>query len=112
MSLLAERIKLERTKRGWSQRELARHSGIGEGQIHKYENDLADPTASSILSIAEQLGVSLDYLLGRTDDPNRNVGYGQITDEERAVLETLRREGWAGIAHLGVDRMAKELAGQ
>jgi transcriptional regulator with XRE-family HTH domain len=110
MTLLAERIRLARTNRGWGQRELARRCGLGEAQIYKYEHEQAEPVASNLAIIAEQLGVSADYLLGRTDDPNQHVGYGQITDEERAVLETLRREGWAGIAHLGVDRMAKDLA--
>jgi transcriptional regulator with XRE-family HTH domain len=107
MPLMADRIKNERIKRGWTQRELARNCGIGEGQIHKYENNLSEPMAVNLLNIAEQLGVSVDYLLGRTDNPTQNVAHGQLTDEESTILETFRRKGWAGLGYLLIDKLTK-----
>jgi transcriptional regulator with XRE-family HTH domain len=107
MSLFADRLRLLREKNGWAQRELARRCNIGESMIQKYEKDISEPTASNLANLAEQLGVSIDYLLGRTDDPHEHVGNSQLTDEEREVIEVLRREGWAGIGHLSLDKLAK-----
>ncbi|MEP7284378.1 MAG: helix-turn-helix transcriptional regulator [Chloroflexota bacterium] len=77
-----DRLKTLREQRGWTQRELAQRAGIGDSQINKYEAGSHDPSATSIKSIAEQLGVSTDYLLGLTDHPRGSYG-DALTPEER-----------------------------
>jgi transcriptional regulator with XRE-family HTH domain len=107
MSLFAERLRTLREQHGWSQRELGRRCNIAESMIQRYERGLSEPVASNLSIIAEQLGVSVDYLLGRTDNPQEHVSHSQITDQEWAILETFRREGWLGVAHLSVEKLAK-----
>lgn len=63
-----DRLRALREGRGWSQRELARQSGVGDAQISRYESGLSDPTATSLKALAEALDVSIDYLVGLTDD--------------------------------------------
>jgi transcriptional regulator with XRE-family HTH domain len=107
MGLRADRLRLLREHRGWSQRELARRCNLGDTQIHKYENEQSDPSSSNLSNIAEQLGVSADFLLGRTDDPYGHLNPSQATADERIMLDVYRREGWAGVIRLGAEKLPK-----
>ena len=44
--------------------------------------------------MAATLGVSADYLIGLSDEPLGKLGVEFMDDDERAVLETLRRDAW------------------
>ncbi len=100
-----DRLRSLRERHGWSQRELGRRSGIGETSVAKYERGLSEPSVAALRQLAESLGVSTDYLLGATDDPSGHIGDGQMNDDERAMLDTYRREGWRGVIRLGAERM-------
>ncbi len=106
MILRVDRLKAIREQRGLSQRELARMCGLGETQINKYETGLSDPNIESLKLMAENLDISSDYLLGITESLRGHVGDGQITNEEQAILEIYRREGWAGIARISVEKLS------
>ncbi len=105
--LQIDRLRTFREQKGWSQRELARRSGLGLSQIHNYEAGKSDPSSSNLKSMADSLDVSTDFLLGRTDDPRGHMGDGVLTSDENLVLNTFRHDGWTGIARLGVERIAK-----
>lgn len=63
---LAERIQYAMDKRGMTQADLARATGIGTSNIaHIVTGKTQDPRVSNVLKIARALGVSLDYLAGR-----------------------------------------------
>lgn len=51
-------IALGRSLRGWSQRRLAKASGVGQSRISDYERGLKTPTMRSLERIAAALGVS------------------------------------------------------
>lgn len=106
-ALRADRLRSLREQRGWSQRELARLCGFGEGQVRKYELESNDPSSTHLKRMAELLEVSLDFLVGMTDDPRGHVGDGTITNDEYSILETFRREGWPGVIRLGGERLSK-----
>jgi len=107
MALRTDRLRALREQHGWSQRELARLSGLGETQISKYEAGQSDPLATNVKLIAEQLGVSVDYLLGVSDDPRGQFGQGELSSEERELLEVFRRDRWPGVMRLMADRLSK-----
>lgn len=88
-------------------RELARRCEIGEAQISKYESGVSEPSSSILKRIAGVLGVSADYLLGLTDDPNGHLGDDQLSDEERAMVDAYRRAGWPGVARVMADMLEK-----
>ncbi len=101
-----DRLRSLREQQGWSQRELGRRSGVGETMIAKYERGETEPSGVVVRLLAETLNVSTDYLFGTTDDPRRYIADDpKMNEDERIVLETFRREGWRGIARLGVERM-------
>lgn len=51
-----------RKKRGWSLTQLAQKSGVCKSAINNFENGKTKPTAETVNSLANALGVSRDEL--------------------------------------------------
>ena len=68
MSNLSERMKALRKSRGLKQEEAAELSGISYMSYRRYERGEREPTVSSLWKIADFYGVSVDYLIGRSDE--------------------------------------------
>ena len=65
METIGDRIKRERTKRQWNQRDLARHAEVDNAWISRLESGEAhNLSLQAAKRIAVALGVSLDYLAG------------------------------------------------
>ncbi len=62
-TLIGQRIIELRTKKGWSQADLARESGKSPQAIEKLENGKVNPTLYSLFEIAKALDVSLGVLV-------------------------------------------------
>jgi transcriptional regulator with XRE-family HTH domain len=60
-------VASERKKKGFSQDELAKSVGTISVTIGRYERDEIKPSIDIAIKIADALGVSLDYLTGKTD---------------------------------------------
>lgn len=69
---LSERFKAVRKERGLTQKQVANALGIAESAYQKYEYGTNVPGAYALIAIAECFDVSLDYLTGRTDNPEIN----------------------------------------
>jgi transcriptional regulator with XRE-family HTH domain len=106
-SLFVERLRESREKAGLSQKQLSRLCGLNLNQINRYERGSQEPTFFIMKKIAEVIGVSLDYLAGLTDDPNGGVVASDLDVYERELVDKYRNEGWAGVIHLGADRLSK-----
>ena len=57
------KIKLIRKEKDWSQKELAKATGLTWGIINRYEKDKAFPNGGSLIKLAKALNVTSDYLL-------------------------------------------------
>lgn len=62
------RIKQLREERGMTQPELGRVLNVQGAAMSKYENEKIPLTTETIKKLAEFFGVSIDYLLGKTDE--------------------------------------------
>ena len=69
MANFSERIKELRRKRGMTQAALAEIIDVRQDSICIYEKGKNYPEVRRLLILADYFGVSLDYLMGRTDDP-------------------------------------------
>ena len=49
---------------------IAKETGISQGLMNEYKNGKKQPTLQNITKIADYLGCSIDYLLGRTNNPD------------------------------------------
>lgn len=66
---LSERLKQLRTERGLSQKDLAKKIEISDRNYQRYEYGEREPVASVLVAIANFYNISLDYLVGRSNDP-------------------------------------------
>ena len=66
------RLRELREKRRVSQVKLAIDLGLSQNSISRYENGEREADYATLISIADYFDVSLDYLLGRTDNPKMN----------------------------------------
>lgn len=63
------RLKKLRKKRGLSQLKLALDLNMNQNTISRYENMEREADYETLVKVADYFDVSLDYLLGRADDP-------------------------------------------
>jgi len=66
-----ERIKKLRIDNKFTQKQLANILNINEYSVQRYEYG-DRPSLDSLLALAEYFNVSIDYLVGRTDNPEVN----------------------------------------
>lgn len=63
------RLHRMRSRRGVSRKTLSQLCGLSNNMVGCYESGANRPGADALESMAEFFGVSVDYLLCRTDDP-------------------------------------------
>ncbi len=68
MDTIARNIKNLRLKNGISQQSLANGTGISLRAIQNYEQAQREPKATQLIALADFFDVSLDYLVGRSDE--------------------------------------------
>lgn len=94
-----ERIKKLAKQKDKNLQQVAKELGYGENYFYSL-NAGKQPTAEKLQQIADYFGVSVDYLLGRTDTPDPN-GSGvplswddtiYIDPEEEDLLAAFRME--------------------
>lgn len=68
--MLGERIAKLRLEKQMTQEELAKALQISRSALSLYELNKREPDAETLSKIADFFGVTIDYLLGRTDTPS------------------------------------------
>ncbi len=67
-SAIMRGIKSVRDQKGMNQSDLAQKIGCTQGLISQYESGIAEPPLEILVRICDELGCSMDYLLGRDVD--------------------------------------------
>ena len=67
-TVLGERLTLLRKERRVYQRELAELLGLTLRGYQFYEDGTNEPSIRSLTALADFYGVTIDYLVGRTDE--------------------------------------------
>lgn len=95
--MFPQRLKSLRKVKNRTQQNIADLLGITRQGYAKYENGQSEPDNETLQRIADYFGVTTDYLLGRTDNPdphNKVTVAGQeitLTREELKVFEELKK---------------------
>ena len=63
------RLKELRKRRGISQLKLAMDLSMNQNSISRYETGEREADYATLIKLADYFNVSIDYLLGRTDNP-------------------------------------------
>ena len=69
MQIFAERIKSLRIAHGMTQEAVGKIVGVKRYSVCGYEKGNNYPEVPVLIALADYFGVSTDYLLGRTDNP-------------------------------------------
>ena len=64
-----ERLKELRTKYGETQGQLSAAIGVSVKQIVRFEKGEQKPGLDNLWKLADHFGVTIDYLVGRSDEP-------------------------------------------
>lgn len=94
MQKLAERLRELRKSTGFNQTIVANALGINYFTLGKWEQGRAEPSADDLVRLADFFDVTVDFLLGRTDEFNvvrsENKEANQISELERKILAVVR----------------------
>lgn len=70
--VLNQRLKGLRVANKVTQQSIADALGVTVGNVQKFEYGTARPKLENVIKLADFFNVSLDYLVGRTDNPKIN----------------------------------------
>lgn len=91
--VLAKRLQLLRENRHWTKTDVSKRLKKTLSTYANWEYGIREPDAENLARIAELYDVSVDYLLGRTDNPNTV----EIDDDEKkffGAIENLELKRW------------------
>ncbi len=105
-----ERIKEISKERGLNLKKTAIEAGLSENAIYKWKTQT--PQSNALQAVADVLGVSVDYLLGNTDDMHANkkdestvdliaahwgIDLDNLSQEEKAIVMARARDYVKGL---------------
>lgn len=69
MPSLSERLIQLKNERKLLQKDIAKDNGLALRTYQYYESGEREPSSSVLIALADYFNVSLDYLTGRSDNP-------------------------------------------
>lgn len=86
---IAEKIKSIAASRSINTAEMFIDLGLGKNTLTNFKTSF--PRADNIAKIADYLGCSVDYLLGRTDRADiPSSSFEELPEEERELIDVFR----------------------
>ena len=79
-----------RTEKELSQRDIAKVFNVSQGTYNNWENGKTQPSIEQLISLASLFEVSVDYLIGNTDEYGTIKGNNSISSQERELLKSFR----------------------
>ena len=96
---MVKNLKALRNKMGVSQQAVADTLGVSQQSINRYENHKVEPDITLLISMADFFGVTVDYLIGRTEEDGNNSRvlndelfynkYESLPPKERHYIESI-----------------------
>lgn len=90
-----ERLNELRKENKLTQRDLAYQLGLTANCICEWEKGRSEPSSESLIKLSNIFAVSVDYLLGRTDDLGyitiSNAPAFELTEHEKNVISLYRK---------------------
>lgn len=81
---MGERLKTLRTKRNWTQKQVANRLNLAISAISAYELGTRYPSYDILLKLARLYNVSTDYLIGK--DEVRNIDVSGLSEDEINIV--------------------------
>lgn len=84
---LFDRIKTISKERGYSIAEVERKAGISANYMYQWKK--RNPSPKALASVADVLNVSVDYLLGNTDNPEPSTSSDGLTKNQKLIAYSI-----------------------
>lgn len=68
---IGNRLKHLRLERNVTQKEIALGIGVSPVSVQRFEYGTVRPSLDTLIALADYFDVSLDYLVGRSNEPGR-----------------------------------------
>ncbi|MEK4328962.1 helix-turn-helix transcriptional regulator [Paenibacillus sp. FSL R7-0312] len=93
MSVVSDRLRKARKKKGYTQVEVQKKTGIHNKTLSGYENEVSEPDIGSINLLSDLYEVSVDWLYGKTDDPKKknNQASREIDENRKYLIDKIMR---------------------
>ena len=88
-NIFFERLNQLCEEKGTTPNPLLTPLGISSGTITRWKEGV-QPTGKFLIIISDALGCSIDYLLGRTDNPQSHTDKEILSSDEQDLLEIYR----------------------
>jgi len=85
MANLSDRLQSLKLERKLLQKDIANAIGVSLRAYRYYEKGDRNPDSEVLIKLADYFNVSVDYLLGRTDDPEIHFIYFERTISEEVL---------------------------
>nr|DAJ84943.1 MAG TPA: helix-turn-helix domain protein [Caudoviricetes sp.] len=95
LSTFGERLKNERERQGYNQKQFAALLGVTPTRLNYWEKDKREPDVFNIRNILQVLGIDSDYLLG-IERENKNspvpakAETGELNTQEQTLIHNYR----------------------
>ena len=90
------RIRELREEKKITQIRLSIELEVSQEMISAYEVGKNYPSIKSLIKLRDIFGVSIDYILGLTDQRTEPIYIGQLNNDEVVVIQTYRKLDTAG----------------
>ena len=104
------RLRRERDKRGLNQAQLADRAGLQPSAVSHFESGRRAPSFENLKRLADALGVTIDYLLGRVGEPGLSGPEVEQLFRDMENMSQADRESVAAMASV-LARKKKDRAG-
>lgn len=82
--MVADRIKVLREQRGFTQTDLSKQLGITRSSVNAWEMGISVPSTQYVVELASIFNVSTDYLLGV--DTTSTVSVSGLTEDDIHIV--------------------------
>lgn len=82
-----DRVKNLSRSKGLSLQDVSSKAGLGKNSIYKWKTQ--NPSIENLQKVARVLGVSTDYLLGNTNDPEPSVSSDNLTKNQKLIAYSI-----------------------
>lgn len=85
--MIAKRLKYLRKKCGYLQKDIAKYLNMSQGGYSLYEKGVRTPDPETLHKIAKFYGVSVDYILGKSNNPNNTDNLEENQNVIKMILD-------------------------
>ena len=83
-----------------SQKFVAISVGVSPPTVSMWENGRKEPTRENLIKLADLFGVTIDYLLGRDNQPAQTGSHRVVDCDEAILLQIYRHLNESGKAYV------------